>query len=124
MILDRLLKEDAPDMSRREFLTVSAAVGGGLLIGVAMGTAAEGARAASGNEVFAPNAFVQIAPNGDVTMMFGPVEMGQGTYTSLPMLIAEELEVDMRAVRVEHAPPNGTAAQRERHCVASVRPRI
>ncbi len=93
-------------MSRREFLTVSAALGGGLLIGVGVGTAAENSLAPSSDEVFAPNAFVRIAPNGEVTLMFGPVEMGQGTYTSLSMLIAEELEVDMKTVRVEHAPPN------------------
>jgi CO/xanthine dehydrogenase Mo-binding subunit len=106
MIFDRLLMNDAPDLSRREFLTVSAAVGGGLLIGVGMSTATENSRAASGDPAFVPNAFVRIAPNGEVTLMFGPVEMGQGTYTSLPMLIAEELEVDMKSVRVEHAPPN------------------
>src|SRR5260370_5374895 len=101
MILDRLLRNDATSMSRREFLTVSAALGGGLLIGVGVGTAAENSLAPSSDEVFAPNAFVRIAPNGEVTLMFGPVEMGQGTYTSLSMLIAEELEVDMKTVRVE-----------------------
>jgi isoquinoline 1-oxidoreductase beta subunit len=106
MILDRLLRDDAPGMSRREFLTVSATIAGGLVIGVGVGTAAENSLAVSSDAAFAPNAFVRIAPNGGVTLMFGPVEMGQGTYTSLSMLIAEELEVDMKNVRVEHAPPD------------------
>src|SRR4029077_4419303 len=52
------------------------------------------------------NAFVRVAPSGQITLVLPKVEMGQGTYTSLPMLIAEELEVDLDKVAVEAAPPD------------------
>jgi isoquinoline 1-oxidoreductase subunit beta len=52
------------------------------------------------------NAYVRIDPKGPITLVMPKVEMGQGTYTSLPMLIAEELEVDLAAVTVEAAPPD------------------
>src|SRR6202043_1367432 len=55
---------------------------------------------------FAPNAFISIAADGSVTLTMPYVEMGQGTYTAIPMLMAEELEVDLKQVRLEHAPPN------------------
>ena len=55
---------------------------------------------------FAPNAFIRIGSDGQVVLTMPYVEMGQGTYTSIPMLIAEELEVDLKQVRLEHAPPN------------------
>ena len=55
---------------------------------------------------FAPNAFVRIASDGQIVLTMPYVEMGQGTYTSIPMLIAEELEVDLDQVRLEHAPPD------------------
>ena len=54
------------------------------------------AHAAASPADFAPNAFVRIAPDGQVTVTMGYIEMGQGTYTRIPMLIAEELEVDLR----------------------------
>ena len=60
-------------------------------------------RAADG---FAPNAFIRIGGDGQIVLTMPYVEMGQGTYTSIPMLIAEELEVDLKQVRLEHAPPN------------------
>jgi isoquinoline 1-oxidoreductase beta subunit len=53
-----------------------------------------------------PNAFIRIAPDGPVVLTMPYVEMGQGTYTAIPMLIAEELEVDLEQVRLEHAPPD------------------
>jgi len=112
MIMDRSgdVAEDVSDMnlSRRQFLSASAALGGGLLIGFTAGrsiSAAGVAEKATG-EPFAPNAFIRIDPNGQVTLIMPYVEMGQGTYTSIPMLIAEELEVDLKQVRLEHAPPN------------------
>lgn len=66
---------------------------------------AGGAKAAP-NEIFAPNAFIRIEGDGQVALTMPYVEMGQGTYTSIPMLIAEELEVDLQQVRLEHAPPD------------------
>jgi isoquinoline 1-oxidoreductase beta subunit len=63
---------------------------------------AEGAAA----DGFTPNAFIRIGSDGQVVLTMPYVEMGQGTYTSIPMLIAEELEVDLKQVQVEHAPPN------------------
>ena len=98
---------DPPPLStatRRGFLQGSAAVGGGLLLSFglppALGTAAAAAEPGS----FAPNAFIRIRPDGQVTLIMPQVEMGQGTYTSMAMLVAEELEVDLSDVRVEHAP--------------------
>jgi isoquinoline 1-oxidoreductase subunit beta len=55
---------------------------------------------------FAPNAFIRIGGDGQIVLTMPYVEMGQGTYTSISMLIAEELEVDLKQVRFEHAPPN------------------
>ena len=103
-----LVESDGVDLSRRHFLSVSAAVGGGLLIGFTTGPSIGAADAAQSvaSEPFTPNAFIRIDPNGQVTLIMPYVEMGQGTYTSIPMLIAEELEVDLKQVRLEHAPPN------------------
>jgi isoquinoline 1-oxidoreductase beta subunit len=52
------------------------------------------------------NAFVTIGTDDSVTLTMAKVEMGQGTYTSIPMLVAEELEVDLEKVRLRHAPPD------------------
>ncbi len=93
------------DMSRRAFLATGAAAAGALMIGVPL--AANSAAAQSpGPAVFAPDAFLRIARDGAVTLVVPYVEMGQGTYTSIPMLIAEELEIDLDAVTIAHAPAN------------------
>src|ERR1700704_6543704 len=92
------------DLSRRQFLSASAALGGGLLIGFRTGAAQTAEGAAGGT--FTPNAFIRVGSDGQIVLTMPYVEMGQGTYTSIPMLIAEELEVDLKQVRVEHAPPN------------------
>src|SRR5260221_3359830 len=96
------------NLSRRRFLSVSAAAGGGLLIGFTTVPSIRDADAAQGvdSAAFAPNAFIRIGSDGQVVLTMPYVEMGQGTYTSIPMLIAEELEVDLKQVRLEHAPPN------------------
>ena len=57
-------------------------------------------------DAFTPNAFIRIDRDGRVVLTMPYVEMGQGTYTAIPMLIAEELEMDRKQVRLEHAPPN------------------
>lgn len=96
-------------LGRRAFLTIAAAAGGGLLIGGSVGANAASAslaKDASGGPPFEPNAWVRILPDDSVTLVMGYIEMGQGTYTSVPMLIAEELEIDLSAVKLEHAPPD------------------
>jgi len=90
-----------PALSRRAFLEVGAAIGGGLLLGFTLP-----GRTQRRADRFAPNAFIRIDRDGRVTLMMHKVEMGQGTYTSMPMLLAEELEVDLAQVRLEHAPPD------------------
>jgi isoquinoline 1-oxidoreductase subunit beta len=105
-------------VSRRAFLKLGAAAGGGLLLGFSLSTLAQGGAppratviGGDGNEapqdgVFEPNAFIQIDRTGKVTLIIPKVEMGQGVYTSIPMLIAEELEVPLESVTIDHAPPN------------------
>jgi isoquinoline 1-oxidoreductase beta subunit len=95
----------AKALSRRSFLRVGAAVGGGLMLRLNLPFANGEAEAADTNG-FTPNAFIRIDGNGQIALTMPYVEMGQGTYTSIPMLIAEELEVDLKQVRLEHAPPN------------------
>ncbi|HET9160937.1 MAG TPA: molybdopterin cofactor-binding domain-containing protein [Caulobacteraceae bacterium] len=85
------------DLSRRTFLHTGMAVGGGLVIGFAM------ADKAHGETLTKLNAFVTIDPDGTVTIMAKNPELGQGSMTSLPMMIAEELDVDWSQVRVEQA---------------------
>ena len=91
-------------VSRRFVLKAGAAIGGGLMIG----WMPEGytARATDDAKVFAPNAFVRIDRLGKVSIVSPMAEMGQGVYTALPMLVAEELDADMSNVVVEHSPPN------------------
>ncbi|WGD55171.1 xanthine dehydrogenase family protein molybdopterin-binding subunit [Bradyrhizobium sp. CB1650] len=91
------------NLSRRNFLIGSAAVSGGMMLSLALPF---GRSEAAGVEDFAPNAFIRIGSDGQVILTMPYVEMGQGTYTSIPMLIAEELEVGLNQVRLEHAPPN------------------
>ncbi len=92
-------------VSRREFVSVLTAAGGSLLLGYRVG---EGQRVASVASApgFAPNAFIRIAPDGSITLFMPQAEMGQGTHTSMSMLLAEELEVTPEQVRLEHAPPD------------------
>ncbi len=92
-------------LTRRSFLQVGAAAGGGLMLSLRLPFATGEAKAADAND-FAPNAFIRIGGDGQIVLTMPYVEMGQGTYTSIPMLIAEDLEVDLKQVRLEHAPPN------------------
>src|SRR4029077_17119967 len=97
-------------VSRRDFVTVLATAGGGLLLGWRAGEPSRAAMtaASAGAPAFVPNAFIRIGSDSRVTMIMNQVEMGQGTYTSMPMLLAEELEVGLDQVQLEHAPPNDT----------------
>ena len=94
----------AADLSRRTIL--KAATAGGLLLGFRLHPLRAHAAVAADNAVFEPNAFIRIGRDGQVTMIMPQVEMGQGNYTSMPMLIAEELEVDLAQVGLEPAPPD------------------
>lgn len=93
-------------LSRRGFLKASAAVGGGLLISFTLPSLMGDAQAAEGE--FNPNAYIRIDRSGKVFFIIQPVEMGQATYTSMPALIAEELEVSLDQVVIEHAPADDT----------------
>lgn len=94
-------------MKRRDFLRTSAAVGGGLLISLYLPELAHGAGPVNpppAPAAFTPNAFIRIGTDDSVTFILGKAEMGQGVYTSLSMLIAEELEADWSKIKVESAP--------------------
>lgn len=95
-----------PNLSRREFLRSTAFAGGGLVIGFVVPAARRLALAQEAAEAvsFAPNAFLRIAADDSITVLLAHSEMGQGVWTTLPMLIAEELDADWSKIRVEHAP--------------------
>jgi isoquinoline 1-oxidoreductase subunit beta len=93
----------ASGLSRRGFLRAGAAASGGLMLSLSLPFGKGEAEAA---DAFVPNAFVRIGSDGQIVLTMPYVEMGQGTYTTIPMLIAEELEVDLKQIRLEHAPPN------------------
>src|ERR1700738_2594853 len=88
-------------LTRRHALEIGAATAGGLMIGVALPSHGRGASTAAQPAL---TAWLRIAPDNTVTMMIPRAEMGQGITTSLPMLVAEELEVDWRNVAIEFAP--------------------
>ena len=92
-------------VNRRDFLRVSALAGGGLMLASwfePLAAAEPLARGAAAD--FVPNAFIRLTPDGLVTIVAKNPEVGQGIKTMLPMLIAEELDVDWKNVRVEQAP--------------------
>jgi isoquinoline 1-oxidoreductase beta subunit len=99
------LSSAASSLSRRGFLVAGAAAGGGLFLNVGLPALRRGADAATADG-FAPGAYIHIGRDGQVTVTVAQVEMGQGTYTSMPMLIAEELEVDLHTIKLEAAPPS------------------
>ncbi|MBS0364642.1 MAG: xanthine dehydrogenase family protein molybdopterin-binding subunit [Proteobacteria bacterium] len=86
--------------SRRQFLQASTAVGGGLLIGLYLPPAS----VAGDLRAVAPNAWVRITPDNRITLICHRNEMGQDVHTSLALLVAEELGVDVNRVTVEQAP--------------------
>jgi len=92
-----------PEISRRDFFKISLA-GAGLAIGFSSaGCTDQGARKHE-TAGFSPSAYLKITPDNQVTILVTEAEMGQGVWTSLPMLIAEELDIDLAVVQVEQAP--------------------
>ncbi|MGE0029813.1 MAG: molybdopterin cofactor-binding domain-containing protein [Steroidobacteraceae bacterium] len=93
----------ATDPGRRDFLKVSALAGGGLVLAISLpgcGRKKPAGAAAGGM----PNAWLKIGGDNRITVLVDRSEMGQGVYTALPMLLAEELEVPLAAIAVEAAP--------------------
>ena len=88
-------------LSRRGFLKAGATATSGLILGFVVPGAQRAAHAAPPS---APNAFLRIAPDNTVTVIVNRLEFGQGVHTALPMLIAEELDVEWAQVRAELAP--------------------
>jgi CO/xanthine dehydrogenase Mo-binding subunit len=101
----RKLESGPLSLSRRNFLATVSAGAGALVVSFQIPTLAAAAQPIGGS-VFAPNAYLRVNPDDTVTIVVAMVEMGQGTFTSLPMMIAEELEVELSKVRVVQAPAN------------------
>src|SRR5271154_949270 len=97
----------AQNFSRRGVLR--AVVAGGLVVGLRLPVrAANEPEQAPDNPAgqFAPNAFIRIDHSGKTTLVMPQVEMGQGIYTAVAMILAEELDADYSQVVLEHAPPS------------------
>ena len=103
-------KFEIVNLSRRDFLKA----GAGLTLGIAApGAFAQGGPGQAGGKAvaagaFAPNAFVRIGADNTVTVIVKHLEMGQGTYTGLPTLVADELDADWSQIRVEGAPADAS----------------
>lgn len=91
-------------MNRRNFIQSGAILGGGLLISFKIPIANKFAalNEAANERPFAPNAFLNIGTDNTITVVLSHVEMGQGIWTTLPMLLAEELDVDLDQITVKH----------------------
>ncbi len=88
-------------MNRRSFLKVSALGAGGVLIGLQTAPEANAQGRGAPAAPPEPHAYIKVAQDGTVTIMAKNPEVGQGIKTMLPMLIAEELDVDWKSVRIE-----------------------
>jgi isoquinoline 1-oxidoreductase beta subunit len=99
--------EQTPDISRRALLTGGLAGGFLLAFHLPVRAVNEPVQPPDVTEgKFAPNAFIRIDETGRTTLVMPQVEMGQGVYTSIPMILAEELDADLAQVALQHAPPN------------------
>src|SRR5271156_3676312 len=92
----------ATDCSRRDFLQRTARLGGGLVLAMALPGLGSGLRAAARSSQL--NAWLRISSDDSITILVDRSEMGQGVYTALPTLLAEELEVDPFHITVVAAP--------------------
>jgi len=93
-------------LDRREFLKTTAALSGGLVVALHLpGCSKPGGSASGEHKTVTANAWLRIGTDGSITFLCDRSEMGQGVYTALTMLIAEELGADPDQIRVEFAPP-------------------
>ena len=90
-------------VSRRDFLKAGAVAGAGLTIAIGLPSCAPGGAGKAVTTPFKPNAWVRISTDGAVTLVMDRSEMGQGVYTSLPMILADELDVPWESVSIEQA---------------------
>jgi isoquinoline 1-oxidoreductase beta subunit len=86
-------------------LVTRRAVLGGLVIAIALPACKQAPKASGENTTFEPNAWLRIGSDNSITFFCDRAEMGQGVYTALPMLVAEELGVSLERIKVEFAPP-------------------
>jgi isoquinoline 1-oxidoreductase beta subunit len=91
-------------IDRRAFIKLTAAAGGGMLVGVGFVRHLEAAATSSAVDEHSLNAWVRIDTSGQITVSTFKSEMGQGVWTSLPIIIAEELDADWRRIKIEQAP--------------------
>ncbi len=92
------------NVSRRDFFKGGALAGGGLILGVFGPPVAGAAENAAAPKTFVPNAWIRIGQDEGVTVVVNHTELGQGPFTSFPMIVADELEADWTRIRVEPAP--------------------
>lgn len=100
--------ETINSVSRRSFLKTSAGISGGLVIGFMVPAYAGRFKKLlpdPGAVIFAPNAFLRIGADNSIKILLAHAEMGQGIWTTLTMLLAEELDADWKNIKIEHAPP-------------------
>lgn len=91
-------------LGRREFIKATVLAGGGWLLAIPLGAAATHRAAHPAAAAASLTAYIRITASGEITLIMPKVEMGQGTFTSLPMLLAEELEVGLDQIRTEQSP--------------------
>ena len=110
-IQDTVKSDAAAAVTRRAFLTVSAVAGGGMLLDLTIPASADAAAAKAGvtpaGSAQTLNAYISIAPDGACTIISKNPEIGQGIKTSFAQIIAEELDVSWKDVRVQQAPVDG-----------------
>ncbi len=96
-------------INRRNFLKTGAGISGGLIIGFMIPAHAGRLKKIFGEPegaiTFAPNAFLQVGSDNSIKVLLAHAEMGQGIWTTLAMLLGEELDADWKNIKVEHAPP-------------------
>lgn len=95
---------DILNLSRRGFLKATGGLTLGVIVPQTLAQSGPGKTVGAAAAAFEPNAFVRIAPDSTVTVIVKHLEMGQGTYTGLPTLVAEELDADWSQVRAQGAP--------------------
>src|SRR5438093_8314861 len=93
-------------ISRRALIKVGLAVGTGLVVGFRLPVTGRGTALAQATGVFAPNQWISIDRDGLVTIINSVVEMGQGSLSTMPAIVADELDTDLGKVRVTQAPAN------------------